>query len=144
GGPRPGPWPAPRPSASCRVVSVDAHVLLRKVTTPRLRLALTKAERGHDLDLRLLEGPPDGPQVDVAPGTALEHHEPTHRQVEAIERQLGATVAERADYPAPVGVAAVDRRLDQARRRDRARGRPCVRVGLRVGDPDGDQLGRAF
>src|SRR5205823_13820236 len=97
------------------------------VAEPELRL---------DLDLGPLEGLPDRVEVDLDAGAAGEDIQAADAQPEAIDRQLGAAVAQGTDDPAPVGIAAMDCRLDQAGRRHRAGGE--ARLGVVGGAVDAD------
>src|SRR5207245_5259937 len=100
-------------STSSRVVGVDPDVLRRQVATPGLGGAPSQPQVGADLDLRLLEGTPDRLQVDLDSSPGREHRQPGDLHAQAIDGEVGAAVAERADDAAPVWVAAVDGGLDQ-------------------------------
>src|SRR6202165_5349374 len=97
-------------------------------------MSVRKPQRGHDLNLRLLECAPDGRQVDVNSCSSLENHQPADAQVKPVESKLGSAVAERANDAAPVGVASVHCGLDQARRGDRAGGGPGLLIRLSAVD----------
>src|SRR5882762_11276836 len=114
GAPRQGPSRVPRRSVSCRVVRVNSHVLLRKVTAPGFGAAVREPEGGHYLDLRLFERMAHGRKVHIDPSTTFEHDEASHREMEPVERQFRATVPERAHDSAPVGISTMDRCLDEA------------------------------
>ena len=101
-------------------------------------------ERGHDLDLRLFEHRADRAQVGGDARTALEDRKASDAQVQPVDRHLGPAVAKSAHDPAPVGVAAMDRGLHQARGRDSSRRQPRIIARRRACDAHGEQLGRAL
>src|SRR6266851_4273517 len=107
-------------------------------------MPVCKPERGHDLNLRLLECAPHGCEVDVNSRSSLEHDQPADAQAKPVESKLGSAVAERANDTAPVGVASVYSSLDQARRGDRSGGSPGLLIRLCALDANRDHFGRAL
>ena len=61
-----------------------------------------------------------------------------------VENECGAGPSGRGDEPAPVRIAAVNRRLDQRRIGDGPRRQPGVSARRGAGDAHGDELGRAL
>src|SRR5438270_9722195 len=129
-------------TSSGRVVSIDSDVFLTQVAAPGLRHPLAQPELSVDLDLRPLEGGADGGQVDRLARAAGEDSKAGDAEVEAIYGQLRPAVAEGTHDAAPVGVAAVDGRFDQAGAGDRAGCLARILGRGAAGDVNRDQLGR--
>src|SRR5215467_9221617 len=91
---------------SCRVLGVDADVFGRQVAAPRLCAAGAQAERGHDLDLGLLERAPHRLEVNLHPGSRREYGQPGDAHGQAVDGNLRAAVAKGAHDTAPVRVGA--------------------------------------
>src|SRR5947209_9703124 len=117
---------------SCRVLRVDSRVLHRQVAAPGFGLPVSQAQRGHDLDLRLFECATYRGEIDVDARTALENHQSAYAEVQLVERKLRSAVTERANDAAPVGIAAVHRGLDEARRRHGAGRGPGLVIRFRT------------
>ena len=132
--------------ASGSVVRVDAHVLRAQVAGPdrRRRAARRRGRRPRSRSVPFRYSAACGAASSCGRPSLKSTIEPiVHRRARQLEGDAGA--AGHGDQPAPVRIAAVDRRLDQRRVGDRLRA-PCRASAAvaRAGDVHGDELGRAF
>src|SRR5436305_1268623 len=110
-------------TVSCRVLRVDAHVLVREVGEEHLGLRAAARQLDLELDLVALHRGVERLRVVGHHRSRRAHANALDRHVERERRGFGKRAADRLHDPPPVGVAAVQRRLDERRVRDRARGR---------------------
>src|SRR5919112_2440084 len=109
-------------TVSGRVVGIDRHVAVGQVGEEDLGLVPLPREADEVLDLLAGDALGEGFEVERTGGPARADRDALDRDVDLEGRGVGERAADRLGDPAPVRVAAVERRLDERRVRHAARG----------------------
>src|SRR4051794_36308208 len=128
-------------TVSGRVLGIDRHVAVGQVGEEDLGLVALPGEADDVLDLLARDALGQRRKVERPPRAARADRDALDRDVQLERRGVGERAADGLGDPAPVGVAAVEGRLDERRVRDAA-GRVLDGGAVAAGDDDAaDPLG---